>query len=298
MWTLVKETVLKWYADNPGQRGAALAFYALFAIAPLLIIAVAISGFIFGIHATENQIVDAMQDIVGPEIAVALQATVKSASRSRSGRFSAIIGIVTSLLGAVGVLGELQSTLNAIWHVRPEPGRRLLSWVRGQLITLLMVLGVGFFLLLSLIISTSTAALTQSITARVPRTASFWQWTDIFISFVMVTLMFALTYKVVPAVRIAWRDVWVGAVVTSSLFTLGKLLIGWYLVYSSVGSAYGAAGSIIVILLWVYYCAQVCLFGAEFTWVHAHHYGAGILPKRGTSFSPHRYNVRRDNRKT
>jgi membrane protein len=298
MWTLVKETVLKWYADNPGQRGAALAFYALFAIAPLLIIAVAISGFIFGIHATENQIVDAMQDIVGPEIAVALQATVKSASRSRSGRFSAIIGIVTSLLGAVGVLGELQSTLNAIWHVRPEPGRRLLSWVRGQLITLLMVLGVGFFLLLSLIISTSTAALTQSITARVPRTASFWQWTDILISFVMVTLMFAVTYKVVPAVRIAWRDVWVGAVVTSSLFTLGKLLIGWYLVYSSVGSAYGAAGSIIVILLWVYYCAQVCLFGAEFTWVHAHHYGAGILPKRGASFSPHRYNVRRDNRKT
>lgn len=298
MWTLLKETVVKWYADNPGQRGAALAFYALFAIAPLLIIAVAISGFVFGIHATENQIVDAMQDIVGPEIAAALQATVKSASRSRSGRFSAIIGIVTSLLGAVGVLGELQSTLNAIWHVRPEPGRQLLSWVRGQLITLLMVLGVGFFLLLSLIISTSTAALTQSITARVPRTASFWQWTDILISFVMVTLLFAMTYKVVPAVRIAWRDVWVGAVVTSLLFTLGKLLIGWYLIYSSIGSAYGAAGSIIVILLWVYYCAQVCLFGAEFTWVHAHHYGAGILPRRGTSFSPHEYNVRRDNRKT
>lgn len=287
MWTLVKETVVKWYADNPGQRGAALAFYALFAIAPLLIIAVAISGFVFGIHATENQIVDAMQDIVGPEIAAALQATVKSASRSPSGGFSAIIGVVTLLLGAVGVLGELQSTLNAIWHVQPEPGRRLLSWVRGQLITLLMVLGIGFFLLLSLIISTSTAALTQSITARVPRTASFWQWTDILISFVMVTLMFALTYKVVPAVRIAWRDVWVGAVVTSLLFTLGKLLIGWYLAHSSIASAYGAAGSIIVILLWVYYCAQVCLFGAEFTWVHAHHYGAGILPKRGASFSSH-----------
>lgn len=287
MWTLVKETVVKWYADNPGQRGAALAFYALFAIAPLLIIAVAISGFVFGIHATENQIVDAMQDIVGPEIATALQATVKSASRSPSGSFSAIIGVVTLLLGAVGVLGELQSTLNAIWHVQPEPGRQLLSWVRGQLITLLMVLGVGFFLLLSLVISMGTAALTQSITARVPHTASFWQWTDILISFVMVTLMFAVTYKVVPAVRIAWRDVWVGAVVTSLLFTLGKLLIGWYLVYSSIGSAYGAAGSIIVILLWVYYCAQVCLFGAEFTWVHAHHYGAGILPKKGSSFSPH-----------
>lgn len=286
MWTLIQETFVKWYAGNPGQRGAALAFYALFAIAPLLIIAVAISGSVFGIHATENQIVSALRDIVGPEVAAALQATVRSASRSQSGGLSAIIGIVTLLLGAVGVLGELQNTLNAIWHVQPEPGRRLLSWLRGQLITLLMVLGVGSFLLLSFIISMSTAALTQSITARAPRTASFWQWTDIFISFVMVTLMFAATYKVVPAVYIAWRDVWVGAIVTSVLFTLGKWLIGWYLVYSSIDSAYGAAGSIIVILLWVYYCAQVCLFGAEFTWVHSQHYGSGISPKKGAIIAP------------
>ena len=217
---------------------------------------------------------------------MALQATVKSASRSQSGGFSAIIGVVTLLLGAVGVLGELQSTLNAIWHVKPEPGQQLLRWVRNQLMTLLMVLGIGFFLLLSLVVSTGTAALSQSVTARVPSSASFWRWTDPFISFVLLTILFAVTYKVVPAVRIAWRDVWVGAVVTSLLFTLGKLLIGWYLAHSSIASAYGAAGSIIVILLWVYYCAQVCLFGAEFTWVHAHHYGSGILPKKGTIFSP------------
>lgn len=284
----MQETVVKWYADNPGQRGAALAFYALFAIAPLLIIAVAISGSVFGIHATENQIVDALRDIVGQEVAAALQGTIRSASRSQAGGLSAIIGIVTLLLGAVGVLGELQNTLNAIWHAQPEPGRRLLSWVRGQLITLLMVLGVGFFLLLSLIISMGTATLTQSITARAPRTAAFWQWTDIFISFVMVMLMFAVTYKIVPTVRIAWRDAWVGAIVTSALFTLGKWLVGWYLIYSSIGSAYGAAGSIIVILLWIYYCAQVCLFGAEFTWVHAHHYGLGISPKKGAMVAPHR----------
>ncbi|NOT52986.1 MAG: YihY/virulence factor BrkB family protein [Deltaproteobacteria bacterium] len=287
MWTVLRETVVKWYADNPGQRGAALAFYALFAIAPLLIIAVAISGSVFGIHATENQIVSALRDIVGVEVAAALQATIRSASRSPAGGLSAVIGLVTLLLGAIGVLGELQNTLNAIWHVQPEPGRQLLSWVRGQLITLLMVLGVGFFLLLSLIISMGTVTLTQVITARAPRTASFLQWTDIFVSFVMVTLMFAATYKVVPAVHIAWRDVWVGAVVTSALFTFGKWLIGWYLIYSSIGSAYGAAGSIIVILLWVYYCAQVCLFGAEFTWVHAHHYGSGISPKKGAVVTPH-----------
>jgi membrane protein len=286
MWTLVKETFVKWYADNPGQRGAALAFYAIFAIAPLLIIAVAIAGSVFGIQATENQIVGAIQDIVGPEIAIALQATVKSASRSQSAGFSAIIGVVTLILGAVGVLGELQSTLNAIWHVKPEPGQQLLRWMREQLMTLLMVLGIGFFLLSSLAISTGAAALSQSVTARVPSIAAFLQWTDLFLSFVLITLLFAVTYKVVPAVRIAWRDVWVGALVTSVLFTLGKFLIGWYLAHSSIASAYGAAGSIIVILLWVYYCAQVCLFGAEFTWVHAHHYGSGILPKKGTIFSP------------
>jgi membrane protein len=285
MWTLVQETVVKWYADNPGQRGAALAFYAIFAIAPLLIIAVAIAGSVFGIHATENQVVDAMQDIVGPEIAAALQATVRSANRSQSAGFSAVVGLVTLILGAVGVLSELQSTLNAIWHVTPEPGQRLLRWIRDQLITLLMVLGLGFFLLLSLVISMGTAALGQSVAARIPSSASFWQWTDLVTSFALITVLFAVTYKIVPPVRIAWRDVWVGAVVTSLLFTLGKLLIGWYLVYSSIGSAYGAAGSIIVILLWVYYCAQVCLFGAEFTWVHAHHYGTGILPRKGPSFS-------------
>lgn len=285
MWTLLKETFVKWYADNPGQRGAAMAFYAIFAIAPLLIIAVAIAGSVFGIRATENQVVEAMQDIVGPEIAAALQATVKSANRSRSGGFSAVVGLVTLILGAVGVLSELQSTLNAIWHVKPEPGQQLLRWIRDQLITLLMVLGLGFFLLLSLVISTGTAALGQSIATRVPSSAAFWQWTDLVTSFALITVLFAVTYKIVPAVHIAWRDVWVGAIVTSVLFTLGKLLIGWYLVYSSIGSAYGAAGSIIVILLWVYYCAQVCLFGAEFTWVHAHHYGTGILPKKGASFS-------------
>jgi membrane protein len=241
---------------------------------------------VFGIQATENQIVGAIQDIVGPEIAMALQATVKSASRSPAGGFSAIIGVMTLLLGAVGVLGELQSTLNAIWHVKPEPGQQFLRWIRDQLMILLMVMGIGFFLLLSLVISTSTAALSQSITERVPSSASYWRWIDLLVSFVLLTILFAVTYKVVPAVRIAWRDVWVGAIVTSVLFTLGKFLIGWYLAHSSIASAYGAAGSIIVILLWVYYCAQVCLFGAEFTWVHAHHYGSGILPKKGTIFSP------------
>jgi membrane protein len=280
MWEMLKETFFKWYEDNPGQRGAALAFYAIFAIAPLLLIAVAIAGSVFGIQATENQIVGALQGLVGPEIAAAIQATIKSASKPDSGRFATLVGLATSFLGALGVMGELQSTLNTIWQVKPKPGRGVLGWLRGYGVSFLMVLGIGFFLLLSLVVSTGTSALGQSVSTFLPGSIAVWQWAELLVSFVLITVLFALTYKAVPSVRVAWRDVWVGAAVTSVLFTFGKFLIGWYLVSSSVGSAYGAAGSVIVILLWVYYSAQVCLFGAEFTWVHAHRFGAGMTPTK------------------
>lgn len=279
MWHLIKETFAKWYADNPAQRGAAMAFYAIFAIAPLLVLTVALAGSIFGIPATENEIVDALQDVVGREIAMAIQATIKSASRPASGTVPTMIGIVTLLIGAFGVMGELQSTLNAIWRAKPESGNQLLSWLKGQLFCLLMVIGLGFFLILSLIASTVSTVMSRSVSRFIRDSAPLWQWVDLIVSFVLLTSLVAIIYKVVPAVRIAWRDAWVGAAVTSILFTLGKWLIGWYLVHSTVTSAYGAAGSLIVILLWVYYSAQVCLIGAEFTWVYAHHYSSGIVPK-------------------
>jgi len=279
MWQLIKETFAKWYKDNPAQRGAAIAFYAIFAIAPLLVIAVALAGSIFGIQATENQIVGALQDIVGPELATAIQAMIKSASRPKSARVPTVVGILTLILGALGVMGELHNTLNTIWHAKPQPGNRFLGWLKDQLFLLLMVFGLGFFLLLSLVASMASTTVSLSVTARIPGSAVVWQWVDLLVSFVLLTSLVAILYKVVPAVRIAWRDAWVGAAVTSLLFTLGKWLIGWYLVHSSVTSAYGAAGSLIAILLWVYYSAQVCLIGAEFTWVYAHHYSSGIVPK-------------------
>jgi len=279
MWQLIKETFAKWYEDHPAQRGAAMAFYAIFAIAPLLVIAVALAGSIFGIQATENQIVGALQDIVGPELATAIQALIKNASRPKSGRVPTLVGILTLLLGALGVMGELQNTLNTIWRAKPQSGNQLLRWLKEQFFLLVMVFGLGFFLLLSLIASMASTAVSQSVAARAPGGATVWQWVDFFASFVLLTSLVAVIYKVVPAVHIAWRDAWVGAAVTSILFTLGKWLIGWYLVHSTVTSAYGAAGSLIAILLWVYYSAQVCLIGAEFTWVYAHHYSSGILPK-------------------
>jgi membrane protein len=283
MWKLCKTTALKWFEDNPGQRGAAIAYYAIFALAPLLLIAVALVGAIFGPQATADQLVGVLQGLVGPEVAVVTQALIKNASKSPAGRFSTIVGLVTAFIGAVGVMGELQQTLNAIWQVQPRPSRRAWQWLKDQLVSLLMVLGIGFFLLLSLIVSTGMAALNKSVTAVAPWSTVFWQWIDLVVSFILLTCLFAVTYKVIPAVRIAWRDVWVGAAVTSLLFTLGKILIGWYLVHSSVASAYGAAGSVIVLLLWVYYSAQVCLFGAEFTWVHAHQYGSGIVSRHDTT---------------
>jgi membrane protein len=279
MWQLIKETFAKWYEDHPAQRGAAMAFYAIFAIAPLLVIAVALAGAIFGIQATENQIAGALQEFVGPEFATAIQATIRDASRPQSGRLPTLVGLLTLLLGALGVVGELKNTLNTIWHVKPQPGSRMLSWLKDQLFLLLMVMGLGFFLLLSLVASTASTAVSKSVSELIRASASFWQWVDLLVSFVLMTFLVAVIYKVVPAVRIAWRDAWVGATITAILFTLGKWLIGWYLVHSSIASAYGAAGSIIVILLWVYYSAQVCLIGAEFTWVYAHHHGSKILPK-------------------
>jgi membrane protein len=279
MWQLIKETFAKWYEDNPAQRGAALAFYAIFAIAPLLVLAVALAGSIFGIHATENQIVGALQDIVGREIALAIQATIRSASQPASGTLPTVIGLFTLLLGALGVMGELHSTLNTIWHAKPKPGNRFFSWLKDQLFLLLMVFGLGFFLLLSLAASMASTVMSRSVSRFIRDSAPLWQWIDLFVSFGLLTFLVAVIYKVVPAVRIAWRDAWVGAAVTSMLFTLGKWLIGWYLVHSTITSAYGAAGSLIVILLWVYYSAQVCLIGAEFTWVYAHHYSSGIVPK-------------------
>jgi len=286
MWQLIKETFAKWYQDNPAQRGAAMAFYAIFAIAPLLVIAVALSGSIFGLQATENQIVEALQDIVGPELALAIQAMIKDASRPDSGTLPTIIGLFTLLIGALGVVGELQNTLNTIWHAKPRSGNQLLRWLKDQLFLLVMVFGLGFFLLLSLVASMASTVMTRSVSRFIRDSAPLWQWVDLLVSFGLLTFLVAVIYKVVPAVRIAWRDAWVGAAVTSILFTLGKWLIGWYLVHSSVTSAYGAAGSLIVILLWVYYSAQVCLIGAEFTWVYAHHYSSGILPKHLGSVFP------------
>src|SRR5258705_3506684 len=232
MWAVFKETCTLWYNDNPSELSAALAFYAIFAIAPLLIIAVAIAGLVFGVHATQNQIVEAIDGVVGPEIAQAIQATVKSASRPHAGKVATLVGVLMLFLGAAGVVMQLKHSLNAIWEVAPKPGRGVLSVLLEYLSAFLAVLGIGLFLLLSLALSTAVAALSHSVVVVLPGGIAFWQWVDLGVSLGLVTVLFASIYKVLPSARIAWRDVWIGALMTAFLFTLGKLLIGQYLAYS------------------------------------------------------------------
>jgi len=278
LWELVKATFTQWSEEKPFQLAAALAYYTLFSLAPLLIIVIAIAGLVFGHDAAQNRIVSTLQGVVGPEGAHAIQGLIQQASRPSSGILAVLIGIVTLLIGAGGVVGQLQNSLNTIWGVEPKPGRGLLGLVRDRFVSFGMVLGIGFLLLVSLVVSAGLAAVIQVIGGVLPGGAVVWHGVELLVSFGLITVLFALIYKVLPDVRLAWRDVWIGAAMTSLLFTLGKFLLGLYLGRKGVTSAYGAAGSLVLVLLWVYYSALIVFFGAEFTQVYANAYGAGVRP--------------------
>ena len=250
MRRLLSETCTRWYNNNPWQQSAALAYYAIFAIAPLFIIAVAIAGLVFGVQATANQIVGAIDGLVGQELAMAIQSLLKNATRPESGKIATLIGIVTLFVGAAGVVLQLKTSLNAIWCVQPQAGVGMLAIVWEYMSAFLIVLGIGFFLLVSLALSAGMAAVSKAFPLVLPGGVALWQWIDLAVSVLLLTVLFALTYKILPAAKIAWRDVWIGALMTAVLFAGGKWLIGMYLSYSGVSSAYGAAGSLIVILLW------------------------------------------------
>jgi membrane protein len=277
MWELFKDAFTQWWnEDDPFQLSAALAYYTMFSLAPVLIIVIAIAGFVFGQEATENQIVSALQGVVGHESALAIQAMIHSANRRDLGVLATLVGLFTLLLGATGVFAQLQYSLNKIWQVQAKSGRGVIGILKDRLVSFFMVLGIGFVLLVSLVASAGVAALSVFFGESLPGGPPLWRGVDFLTSFGITTLLFALIYKILPDVFIAWKDVWVGAAITSLLFTIGKILIGLYLGYSSIASAYGAAGSLVLVLLWVYYSALILFFGAELTEVYANRYGAGI----------------------
>jgi membrane protein len=277
-WTMIKTTFTQWTEEKPFQLAAALAYYTIFSLAPLLLIAIAIAGLAFGRETTEQQIISTSQGLVGQQGAEAIQTMLRSAGSTGSGIFASIAGAVTLLIGAGGVIGQLHDSLNTIWGVETKSGGGLWGMLRDRFVSFAGVLGLGFLLLVSLILSAALTALIQFFGGLLPGGTVLWQGVEFVTSFGITTLLFALIFKLLPDAHIAWRDVWVGAAMTAVLFTLGKFLIGLYLGQSGMTSSYGAAGSLVLVLVWVYYSALILFFGAEFTQVYANSYGKGIRP--------------------
>lgn len=266
---ILRETVAQFVSERVPRMAAALAFYTAFSLAPLLIFAVAIAGIAFGKDAAEGRIVGELQGVVGVPGAITIQELIDNARKPFSGALAAVLGVLTLLFGVTGVVGELQDSLNTIWHVKPDPAGGLMAIVRRRLSAFALVVAIGFLLIVSLLLSTMLSALTAYVAQWLEIADAVLYVGDIALSFLVISLLFALLYKSVPDVSIGWRDVWWGAAAASLLFAIGKFGLGYYLAHSSVASTYGAAGSLVVLLLWVYYSAQILFLGAELAQVTA-----------------------------
>jgi membrane protein len=272
---LFRDAALNWMKDYAQSMGAALAFYTIFSIAPLLLIVIAVAGFFFGEEAARGEIYSQLQGMLGSHGALAVQDLLESAGRRAERLPAAVFGALLLFVGATSVFAELQDALDRIWRVPPrQRSSGLWGLLRARLLSFGMILGIGFLLVVSLAFSAALHALSRWWDPDSQSFATFSGATEIGLSFLLVSTVFALIYKTLPHARIAWRDVWVGSGVTAALFLLGKALIGLYIGGSGITTLYGAAASLIVVLLWVYYSAQIFLFGAEFTWVYSHRYGS------------------------
>lgn len=274
LWAVLKETFAGWWNDNVPRMGAALAYYTLFALAPILVVVIAVGGMAFGPEAVRGEIVEQIQGLVGRDGAQAIQAMLEGAAKSRWSIPATIIGVIAFFLGATGAFLELQDDLDAIWRVKPRSrGNFLRDLLMQRIISFGLVLGFAFLLLTSLVVSAALAAVHSYIGSAFPGVAALWAAGYAVVSLGVITLLFAMIYKILPDVKLKWADVWVGALATAVLFTVGKFLIGLYLGTSSFVSTYGAAGSVIVVLVWVYYSSQIILLGAEFTRAYVERFG-------------------------
>lgn len=274
LWKLLKETVTEWSDDGASTRAAALAYYTIFSIAPMILIATAVAGAIFGEDAARGEIHRQLQGLVGETSAKVIEQMVDSAAQPGRGAIATVIGVVVLIFAATGAFSELQSALNAFWGAKPPKLNGALAFVRVRVLSFAMVLCIGFLLVVSLISSAVISAIGTWLTRYSESWTTAIQWVNQGISFAGITLLFALIYKVLPDRKIEWGDVWLGALVTSVLFNLGKLGIALYLAKGSVASSYGAAGSLAVLLVWVYYSSMILFLGAEFTEVYARHHGS------------------------
>ena len=285
MLNLFRQTFMEWRDDTAPRLAASLAYYTTFSLAPLLILVIAVAGLIGGQEAAQNQTMAQIQDLLGAQGRQFIQSMIETASRPATGWTATVIGALTLLFGSLGVFAELQNSLNTIWGVKPKPAKNFLDGIKRfvvkRLLSFTMVLGIGFLLLASLVISAALSAFGQYIGTRWPFADLWLELINFIISFLVIMLLFAMIFKFLPEIKIAWKDVWLGAAVTSALFTLGKFLIGLYLGRSQVGTVFGGAGSLAILLIWIYYSAQILFFGAEFTQVYANKYGSKIVPDPG-----------------
>ncbi len=290
LWSLLKQTVAEWQRDKASRLAAALAYYTIFALAPVLIIAIAVASFLFEQSTVQTRIIEQMQGLLGENAAGLIQEMLTSNAQREGGLWASVISVGLLIAGASGLFVQLQDALNTVWNVTPKKDAGIRKLVRDRILSFGMVLVIGFLLLVSLMLSAVLSALSGSVASSAIGDILTgwdvgWQLLNAAVSFGVITLLFGLIYKVLPDAKVAWGDVWIGAALTSLLFTIGKTLIGLYLGNSSAASAYGAAGSLVVLLLWIYYSAQILLFGAEFTQVYANRLGDRIQPDEDATYA-------------
>jgi membrane protein len=275
-----------WWDDDAMRLGASLAYYTLFAIAPILIVATAIAGMVFGTEAVRGEIVGQLDHLLGREGAGVVESLLEGASQRRAGILATVLGTVTFVVAATGAFLELQGALNTIWRVKPNPGANVKAFVIDRLRSFGLVVAIGFLLLVSLAMTAALAALSGWLARRSSSIPLVWATINVLVSLGVTTALFALLYRFLPDVQLRWRDVTTGAFVTAVLFTVGQQLIGLYLGQTGVASTYGAAGSMMILLLWVYYSCQIVLLGAEFTRVFAERHGTALIPESFAQTDP------------
>lgn len=282
MWKrLIEKSFSDFFKDQVPRLGAALAFYAAFSVPPLLMLSVGVASFFFGAEAAQGELKHELIAILGNDVAEGVQAMLAAAQKAhRSGLLSSIVGVAALLFGAMGVFVELKSSMNLIWGVEVRPELGIWGSIRDSALSFMMVVFISLLSIVSMVLTTLISTIGRSI-----ELSSSVQWTDFVVSSTVTTLLFAMTFKWLPDVRVNWKDVWIGAGVTALLFTVGKYLVGLYLANAQIRTAYGAASSVLVLLLWMYYSSQIFFLGAEFTQVQARMHGRGIQPSINARFT-------------
>ncbi|HWI92234.1 MAG TPA: YihY/virulence factor BrkB family protein [Flavisolibacter sp.] len=285
VFSLLKNTAIAFLDDNAFKLSASLSYYTVFALGPLLIIVISLSAIVYGKEVVEGKLVEQLSGLIGADAALQIQNILSNAQQTHASTLGAIIGFIILFIGATGVFTEIQSSINFIWSVRAKPKKSWLKYLLNRLLSFSLIVGLGFVLLVSLVINALLLLLSKKLSEKFPHfPVGLFNLTNSVIILAVITCLFTIIYKILPDAIISWKDAWIGSIFTAALFLLGKFLIGYYLGESNLGVTYGAAASVIIILAWVYYSSLILYFGAEFTKIYALHSGEGIRPKQTAVF--------------